>query len=240
MKKLIAKLFTLFLFTVVTSNCGQKQDEPKANLGEAVFYEIFPLLLDSIHTDHRIIPPPPPPEYFEFMDSAVTIEEGFEEWKKSDHYKKWLENMENKKDSIDRDTTTIYLVVPDSVSLTSNEDTKEFLNYIGLHKKPTDSLIISNPFKLKLSKLESKQKKIKFLYRSEFPEGREFWRTDYDIYIAASLGFSKIIFDKTKSFGVLNAGYVMAPLNGYGVRIFIKKNKDGKWVVDKVESTWIS
>lgn len=32
----------------------------------------------------------------------------------------------------------------------------------------------------------------------------------------------------------------MAPLNGYGVRIFKKKNQDGKWVIDEVVGTWIS
>lgn len=156
--------------------------------------------------------------------------------KNSDVFKKWL----IKKDSIERDTTTIYLVVQDSISHTSDEDKTEFLKYIGNHNMPTDSLIKSNSFKLNLSKLERSQRNMKFLYRSEFPEGREFWRTNYDIYVAASLGFSKIIFDKTKSFGDLNAGYVMAPLNGYGVRVYIRKNKDGKWVIDKVESTWIS
>ncbi|SFG08408.1 hypothetical protein SAMN04488033_12563 [Salegentibacter agarivorans] len=240
MKKLILKLFPLFIVTLFISNCGQKREQSQANFGEVVFYEVFPKILDSIYSDHRIIPPPPPPEYFKFMDSSVNIEEGFEEWQKTDHFEKWLANWEKTKDSIARDTTTIYLVVPDSVSIKSNEDRTEFLNYIGLHENPTDSLIISNSFKLKLSKLKSNQKKIKFLYRSEFPEGREFWRTDYDIYIAASLGFSKIIFDKTKRFGVVNAGFVMGPLNGYGKRIFIRKDKNGNWVVDKVESTWIS
>ncbi len=236
MKKIGAIIFLLLILSACLSNGGQKEEFSEAELGEAVFYEIFPTVMDSIHFDSRLIPPPPPPEYFETLDPNIKFEEKFEKWKKSDVFKKWL----IKKDSLERDTTTIYLIVQDSISLTSDEDQTELLKYIGHHNMLTDSLVLSNSFKLNLSKLESNQRKMKFLYSSNFPEGREFRKTDYDIYIAASLGFTKIIFDKTKRFGVLNAGYVMGPLNGYGKRIFIRKDKDGKWVVDKVESTWIS
>ena len=54
------------------------------------------------------------------------------------------------------------------------------------------------------------------------------------------INYTKIVFDKTKSYGVLNAGYVSAPLNGYGVRIFIKKDENGQWIIDEVKGTWIS
>lgn len=240
MKKLIIILFPIFVFTLFSSNGNKEQNHSQTNFGEAVFYEIFPSLLDSIHTNRRLIPPPPPPEYFKYMDSAVTLEEGFEEWKKSAHYKKWLNNWETKKDSIKRDTTSIYLVVQDSISRTYEDDSKELIKHFNHRKILPDSLIISDSFKLDLTKLESNQKKLKFLFRSDFPEGREFWRTDYEINIAASIGFSNIIFDKSRNYGVLNAGYTMAPLNGYGVRVFIRKDENGMWIIDKVEGTWIS
>lgn len=240
MKKLILILFPLFIITVLTSNCGQKQEHLQVNFGEAVFYEIFPLLIDSLHTDHRIIPPPPPPEYFKFMDSAATLEEGFEEWKKSADYKKWLENFEKKKDSIEQDTTAIYLTLPDSIGRTEENDIKDLIDHFDNHNLATDAFIESEPFRIDLSKLNTDHSKIKFIYQSKLPGNGEFWKNDYGKYIAASLGFTKIIFDKSKGYGVLNAGYTMAPLNGYGVRIFIKKNEDGDWVVDEVKGTWIS
>ena len=56
----------------------------------------------------------------------------------------------------------------------------------------------------------------------------------------ANIGFSRIIFDKTKNYGVLNGGYTIGILNGSGFRIFIKKNKSGNWIIDKIEGTWIS
>lgn len=239
MKKLIAILFPLFIIIVFTSNYAHKQEQSKANFGEVVFYEIFPSLINSIHTDRRLIPPPPP-EYFKFMDSARNNTVRFEEWKKSAQYKTWLKSWEKKKDSIERDTTAIYLTIPDSTGRAEDNDIGELIEHFGHHNISTDSFIASDSFRIDLSKLKTNQSKVRFLYQSKLPGEEKFWRNDYGKYIAASMSFTKIIFDKSKSFGVLNAGYAMAPLNGYGVKIFIKKNEDGKWVIDEVKRTWIS
>lgn len=242
MKKLTAILFPLFIITVFTSNSAHRQEQSTANSGEAVFYEIFPTLIDSIHTDRRLISPPPP-EYFQFMDSIGTnidITERFEKWQKSAQYKKWLENWEKKKDSIERDTRALYLTIPDSTGRTEENELGELIEHFGHHDISTDSFIESDPFRIDLSKLKTNQSKVRFIYQSKLPGDGKFWRNDYGKYIAASISFTKIVFDKTKSYGILNAGYVMAPLNGYGVRIFIKKNNDGKWVIDEVKGTWIS
>lgn len=107
MKKIGTIIFLLLILTACLSKGEQQEEFSEAELGEAVFYELFPSLLDSIHFDSRLIPPPPPPEYFETVDPNIKIEEKFEEWNKSDVFKKWL----IKKDSIERDTTTIYLVL---------------------------------------------------------------------------------------------------------------------------------
>ena len=242
MKKLIL-LFTLLIITVITSNCAQKQELSQANFGEAVFYEIFPLLLDSIHADDRLTPLQPI-EFYKFMDSTGTnkkrYEEGFEEWKKTASYKKWLENWERQKDSIKQDTTTIYLAIPDSIGRTEKNDLRELIEHFGNHIILIDSSIVSNPFRIDLSKLKTNHSKVKFIYKSKLPGDGKFWRYDYEKYIPASLSFTSIIFDKTKSYGVLNAGYLMAPLNGYAVRIFIKKTEDGNWVIDEVKLTEIS
>jgi hypothetical protein len=48
------------------------------------------------------------------------------------------------------------------------------------------------------------------------------------------------MFDNSKNYGVLNGGYTMGVLNGSGFRIFIKKNRKGNWIIDKIEETWIS
>ena len=239
MKKLTTLLFALFVITLFSSNGVNKNVQSQTSFGETVFYEIFPSLIDSIHTDSRLMPPPPP-EYSRFIDSIGSNPDGFEEWKKSAQYKIWFENWQKKKDSIEKDTTAFYLTIPDSTARTEENDSRELIDHFSHQNISTDSLLESNSFRIDLSKLKTNQTKVRFIYQSELPGDGKFWRNDYGKIIDASLGFTKIIFDKTKSYGVLNAGYVRAPLNGYGVRIFIKKNENGVWTIDEVKATWVS
>lgn len=175
------------------------------------------------------------------MDNeARPYTKAYDDWKKSNDYKKLNRKWEKKKDSINRDTTSIYLTIPDSIGGTEEDDISELIRHFGNHNISIDSFTVSNAFKINLSKLETNHKKVKFIFQTDLPGDGDFWRTDYGKYIAASIFFTKIIFDKTKSYGVLNAGYVMAPLNGYGVRIFIRKTDDGQWVVDEVKGTYMS
>jgi hypothetical protein len=104
----------------------------------------------------------------------------------------------------------------------------------------SNDIELKNGFKIDLIKLKANNKKFRFKYQSEFPKGREFWRTEYDFYVGAKIGFSRILFDKSKSYGVLNGGFGMGILNGSGFRIFIRKNDKGKWIIDKIIDTWIS
>ena len=99
---------------------------------------------------------------------------------------------------------------------------------------------LNKGFKIDLSQLKANDIKFIFKYKSEFPNGHEFWRTKYDFNIGAKIGFSRILFDKSKSYGVLNAGFTTAILNGNGYRIFISKDDNGKWIIEKVIGTWIS
>jgi len=237
MKKNPPKLFLFLVLISVLGSCKQEQQQPKPKLAQTVFYEIFPALLDSIFYDKRVIPlaPPPPPEYYK--DKPY---KNFDDWMKSDEYKGIIKDWEKMRDSIVQDTTSIYLVVYDSVTNSEKDDKQKFIQYLKKENISTDSIIYSMGFRIDLSKLTTTNKKIKFKYLSEFPKGRKFWRTEYDFYIAATIGFTRLYFNQTKTHGVMNIGYTMGVLNGYGVRVFIKKNKDGKWVIDDTAGTWIS
>jgi len=213
---------------------------------QEVFYEIFPSIIDSIHYDMRLVPPPPPPPDFleekgyDVNNVSAPYNKAYEEWLKSDDYKQTMKTWEKKRDSIIRDTTSYYLVVQDSVSYFEKDDKPEFTEHFKEFNIVPDTLDQSKNFALEIHKLKTNYKKVKFKYRTEFPEGREFWRTKYKYNVVAFVGFSRILFDKTRTFGVLDGSYSMAPLNGTGFRIFIRKNKEGKWIVDKIIGTWIS
>ena len=74
---------------------------------------------------------------------------------------------------------------------------------------------------------------------SEFPQRREIWNTNYLFEFGGVVSFSRIYFDKDKRYGVLEGGTTYGKLNGNGWIVFIKKDS-GKWIIDKIEGTWIS
>lgn len=239
MRKPLKLIFILSILTLFYLGCKENKVISETEFEQAVFYEIFPSIIDSIHYDKRLLPPPPPPpEFFEKEDYKNNIDKGIEDYKQTDKYKSDIKKWERKKDSLERDNSSIYLVVSDSINVFERND----FNKLAEHFEIQDSINIKPEldYKVDLTKLKSNNQKIKFKYRSEFPTGREFWTTEYDYFISANISFNRIIFDQTKTYGVLNGGYTMGILNGSGFRIFIKKDESGKWTIDKIVGTWIS
>ena len=241
MRKPLTTFFAILILTSVFWNCKQEKVISETEFEQAVFFEIFPSILDSIYDDRRKSPPPPPPSP-EFFDKYGSIDEAIEAYKKTDVYIQAIKDYKRKKDSLNRDTALIYLAISDSITRFEREDMYELVKHFKNQNIVLDSKNIElvNGFKIDLTKLKANNKKIKFKYQSEFPKGREFWRTKYDFYIGAKIGFSRILFDKNKYYGVLNAGFGMGILNGSGFRVFIRKNDKGKWIIDKIIDTWIS
>ncbi|PNW27093.1 hypothetical protein [Formosa algae] len=241
MRKPLTTFFAILVLTSIFWNCKQEKVISETEFEQAVFYEIFPSILDSIYDDRRKSPPPPPPSP-EFFDKYGSIDEAIEAYKKTDVYIQVIKDYKRKKDSLNRDTASIYLAISDSITRFEREDMYELVKHFKNQNIVLDSKNIElvNGFKIDLTKLKANNKKFKFKYQSEFPKGREFWRTKYDFYIGAKIGFSRILFDKNKSYGVLNAGFGMGILNGSGFRVFIRKNDQGKWIIDKIIDTWIS
>ncbi|MGQ7944415.1 hypothetical protein [Flavobacterium sp. WC2509] len=89
-----------------------------------------------------------------------------------------------------------------------------------------------------------KYKSSKFTLRhlSEHPRGQNLeytdWKTNYSKF-AGAMSFSNIKFDTKKESGSLDVSYSCGGKCGLGYLVFIKKIK-GKWVITKVEETWIS
>jgi hypothetical protein len=243
MKKTLTSIFVLSILTFFFWNCKEEKVINETEFEQNVFYEIFPTILDSIYYDKRLIPPPPPPpDFFQKEEYKNNIDKGIQDYKQTDKFKSDIKKWERKKDSLERGKSSIYLVVSDSISGFEKEDLKKLIEHFKIQNVSPNSMDIEldKNYEIDLNRLKSNNQKIKFKYRSEFPNGREFWRTEYDYFIAANIGFSRIMFDKTKNHGVLNGGYTMGILNGSGFKIFIKKNKSGNWIIDKIEGTWIS
>ena len=242
----LPQILILMMISFTLFNCEQKTEQTDLEFEQNVFYELFPELSDKMYTDISLIPTPPPPSPKYLIEKGFDVENDYrkarENWEKSDDYQNRLNEWQKRRDSIINDTTKIYIAIPDSINRFEIEDMYELINHFNDQKLIVDSkdFELVSGFKVDFDKLKSNNEKIRFKPRSKFPEGREFWTTEYEFNFRGSMLFTRILFDDTKSFGVLNAGFVKGRLNGSGCRIFIRKDENGKWLVDKIKGTWVS
>ena len=196
-----------------------------------VAYEIFPQLIDSLHFDQRLrfpMPPVPPPR--EPNEQARKL-------KKIEIDSADLQNRiavyEKQKIKLYTDSVKLMTAIIDSTLLLDGEDKTDFLNFYNLDIKDIDTVSTDKKYRIDINRLKA-DKKIKFIYRSKLPEGREIWKTEYEFYLNSLVSISRIQFDINRKFGVMAAGYSMGFMDGGGFRIFIRKNKMGNWVIDKI------
>jgi len=198
---------------------------------QTVFYELFPALADSIHFDIRLSHPIPPMPIFDENDSLIGVD--------TTGMTKRLVDYEKRKAELNADSTRLVIAIKDSVFSIDEIDRKELIIHYEELGIKVDSSNENLNYLIDLTKLKTEYKKIHFKYLSEFPDKSEFWSTKYNFHLVGSTGFSRIQFDKTKSFGVLNSYYSCGRLCGGGYRIFIK-NVKGKWEIDKIIHTWVA
>lgn len=242
----LPQILILILISTIFFNCEQKTELTNLEFEKKVFYELFPELSDKMYNDIRLMPTPPPPspKYLteKGFDTRNDYHKALKDWEKSDDYQHRLNDWKERRDSIINDETLIYIAFPDSINQFEREDMYELINHFNDQKLVVDSKAfdLENGFKVDFEKLKSNNQKLRFKPISEFPKGREFWTTNYDFNFQGSLSFSRILFDKTKTFGVLNAGFGKGSLDGSGCRIFIRKDENGNWIIDKIKGTWVS
>ncbi|MGE6355138.1 hypothetical protein ACQKCJ_14820 [Flavobacterium sp. NPDC079362] len=211
----------LSLTVVIFLGCEKKVSDLEYE--KDVMTALFPDLIDEICIDSRMFGPPP------LFDSIKSIEE---------NKRKKIE-WENTQKAIEKDTCKLIVAFNPQIE-NSSKDLKE---YLEKHFKGTKifypKIEADTVYTIDFKNIPLKGK---FQLRniSEFPKDRyEFWRTKYDFVFSGVVYFSRIQFDKTKKFGVLNAGFTCERHCGNGFRIYIKNIKD-KWVIDEIEGTWVS
>ncbi len=226
LNKIINLIFCCFLVFQCQKEGACTQFEQK------VFYEIFPEVIDSIYIDYRFPPPPPPVQY---KDGQIIRKDSL-------RYKIMTDKWKAKKQKIENDTSFVSLVIIDSVVRFEKDDFNELTYHFKNYYLNIDTECINYNEKLNidLNKLKINDRKLNFEYSSKFPKSRDFWKLKDKNHIAGRLGFSRILIDKTKNYGVFNCGFSTGFLNGSGYRIFIRKNNKGKWIIDKIVQTWIS
>ena len=83
-------------------------------------------------------------------------------------------------------------------------------------------------------------KKFIFKHLTELPKVEEYtnWETKYPKF-AGVMSFSHIKFDEKKESGILDVSYSCGGKCGLGYSVVIKKINN-KWIIAKIEETWIS
>lgn len=229
------KIATLLILLIFVSSCEKKQTE--LEFEKSVMTEIFPSLVDSICVDCRTMLPPPPMGVSIFDENGNYVRTDSAKATKEEKikYRNWKEELKK----IDRDSSKVVIAFETKMKWSYFSLKDDFVKHFkGI--KVVDSKInqdIEYDFDFKNIRLNNK---FELKNLSEFLKERgEFWQTKYNFVFSGVLDFSRIQFDKDKRFGVLDAGFGCGSKFGQGSRIYIKK-VNNKWVIDKIEGTWIS
>lgn len=227
---------TIFVLLIIFfASCEKKVTE--IEFEKNVMTEIFPSLIDSTCIDIRLMKNFPPKygesiydktgHYIEIDSTKATKEEKLKllEWKK-----RTLE--------IKKDTSKIIIAfdpkIKNSRENLKNDFEKHFPNAKLFIPKENETEYILDFKNIELNN------KFEIKNVSEFPKDRDvIWETKYNFLFSGVVYFSRIQFDKQKTFGILDAGFYCGRLCGQGFRIFIRK-VNNKWIIDKTEGTWIS
>lgn len=224
------KLASLLILLIFVSSCEKKQTE--LEFEKSVLTEIFPSLVDSICVDCRILflPMPLGKSIYDKNDNYIGQD--------TSNIKAEREKWEKELVKIKNDTSEIIIAFAPVRKIRGDvsSDFEKHFPKIKLYV-PKEELDVEYIFDFKNIKLNNK---FKLKNLSEFPKERgKIWNTKYNFVFSGVLDFSRIQFDKDKRFGVLDAGFGCGSKFGQGSRIYIKK-VNNKWVIDKIEGTWVS
>ena len=219
----------IFIFIIgiqiVLTSCNQNLTE--FDFEKSVAYEIFPSLIEKIHFDRRLLPPPPPAPHYNDKNQLI----GYDTIMSDNILKEW----KHKAEELKKDTVRLVIAINDSTESLKYEDYeflfKRYINKEIIFKK----IDLSEKYKIDLDRLVADQK-LKFKYRSNFPSKSNIWNKEYNYHLSGIIGFSRILFDQSKEFGILSTGFGCGKLCGTGYLVLIKK-VNSKWVIDKVVIT---
>jgi hypothetical protein len=228
------QLYFLFIIILFVS-CEKKISD--LEFEKNVMTEILPDLIDSTCYDTRVFTNSPP-----LLGESIFDKEGnyigTDSTKVTNEQRQRLAEWKSEQTAIEKDTSKIIIafdpLIKRSMGDVKDDFEKHFKGAKIWHSKKEVDTVYTIDFKnIKL--------KGKFELRdvSEFPEGREIWKKKYDFVFSGVVYFSRIQFDRGKKFGILDGGFVCGRLCGQGFRIYIKKIKN-KWVIDKIDNTWVS
>ena len=225
MLKAKSKFWVLFLngMVILLLTCQAKRENP-AELQQKVFEDIFVELLNETFRDYRKIPIPPRP----LTDS---LKKAF--------------NIVKKRHQQYLDTTQfepLHVIVFDTLKVWPIEMLKNSSS--GNRKYDLDTINSTGEFVIDLSKIVLPPDYV-LRYRSEFQEDiynyirNENFKFSHDNRnlrkFSGTLGLSRVYFNESKDYGVLNVQFVCGKLCGCSFKIWVRK-VDNNWIIEEVEN----
>ncbi|MNK04691.1 hypothetical protein D3C87_225640 [compost metagenome] len=224
------KIIWIYLFLVnIIFSCKTKTEN--IDFEKNVLIGIIPSIVDSTCQDPRIfLSPPtfitfPPPAGMNSITKATQRKQ----------HKQLLKQWQFKLDSIKKDTSSIYLAFNPLIKISTDSLEKKLASYTNRKILKTNS---KKNLTLDINSIKL-NKHFKFKNDSSFSKNINVWNEKYDFVFSGFFNVSRIVFDESKSHGILSAGYSCGERCGQGYIIYIKQ-EDNKWKIDKIEETWIS
>jgi len=231
------KIISALILLILVSSCEKKTTE--FDFEKSVLTEIFPSLVDSICVDSRKMDPPPPPVDLYIYDKMGHIRRDLTKAASEQkiEYRKW----QKKREDVEKDTSSVIIAFDPFLKKNAAERNQQL-------KENNSKTQISQPLEKELNKFRFDFEGIKLNNKFKIKNISDFPKTDnlnllydlkYDFVFSGILYLSRIQFDKEKQFGTLEGSFSYCGSCGRGFNIFIKK-VNNKWVIDKIEDTWIS
>jgi len=222
------KIISFLFFIILISSCKKTSD---LEFEKEVFYELYPSLVDSTWVENQIgFTPPPPPH----LDENGKLME-YQPLNKTQLRKDYSVTLADLK----KNSFKISIIINDrieEIKLNKKELQKHFKDAILNDNSTSDSIsyLIDQQ---KINTIKSIQSRFVSNYRMAI-ESRV-WDSIKRFGINGVVSFSRIQFDKNNKYGMLTSSIICGGLCGNGYTIYIKKVHN-KWIIDKIEHTWIS
>ena len=201
---------------------------PDPQLEREVLYGILPAVTDSMVRDFRLpIPLPPPRPGLNLKDS---LEYSRRMTQSKIDYKKQREELE-------KDTVRLEVGMVLEVNAIEEVHVARFLKEEKV-TADSQSLKTNKEFQLELERIKG-QEKFHFKPSSTYLTQEGKLNSRPEGMFMGIVSVSNIVFDTTRTKGVLTAGYACGNLCGYAFRIYIEL-KDGEWNIIEMKLYEIS
>lgn len=223
--------FFAILTLVLAISCTPKQKQvAEQDFDKTVMHEIFPSLIDSMYVEIVSSMMPPPVE--EVVNSAT----GKKEFKPVDNGEITRQMVKDELALCQRDSVGIFIVLDDSIHSLAKMDREDFRSMYPMPGTSADTSYLERSYPVQINKLPTSR-----CFNLKIASA--FKRTHSDSLFRVrelrTISFSRIIFDATKTQGMLTCEYICGSLCGNGYRVYIQK-ANGKWTIHRIDHVWVA